>query len=274
MDQRGRGETITEGLDKMFAQKIKEQEVASEPKVNQQRENSIFDKNLLIEDASDFSDFADYRRVCVPIRCGSRIGIVCTFAHKDNLNSKFDTFYMTGLRNLLEYKKYIESEKLNFDVGPAYAIAAAIEDGDYSGFLSQFQTSIKINDFEHIFQVKENGDTYHILPDSYETAFGNIEQMGLIRFSILKAFGGSNFIVERNEINKLIIEWLASNNSENAKKLRNILNTSKRNRFKDIEREFSKCIIYENIFERIRTSFELESLVNKLKSCTELNQND
>lgn len=269
---KGRGETITEGLDKMFAQKVKEQEVALEPKTGQQKENSIFDKNLLIEDISDFSDFADYRRVCVPIKCGSRIGVVCTFAHKDNLNSKFDTFYMAGLKNLLEYKKYIESEKLNFDVGPAYAIAVAIEDGDYSRFLSQFHTAIKINDFEHIFQVKENGDTYHILPAKYETAFGNIEQMGLIRFSILKAFGGSNFIMERNEINKLIIEWLAFNNSENAKRLRNILNSSKKNRFKDIEREFSNCIIYENIFERIKTSFELESLVNKLKTYSDSSQ--
>ncbi|MEM4133649.1 MAG: hypothetical protein QXO35_00285 [Candidatus Micrarchaeia archaeon] len=258
----------------MFAQKIKEQEVASESKVNEQRENSIFDKNLLIEDASDFSDFADYRRVCVPIRCGSRMGIVCTFSHKDNLDSKFDTLYITGLKDLIEYKKYIESEKMNFDVGPAYAIAAIIEDGDYYRFLSKFIGKIKMNDFEHIFQVKENGETYHILPSKYETAFGNIEQIGLIRFSIIKAFGISEFTKEKSEINKFIIDWFGQNNSENAKRLRNILNNSKRNRIKDIDREFSNCIIYEGIFEKIKTSFELENLVNKLKLYIESNSKE
>ncbi|MCX8202333.1 MAG: hypothetical protein N3G74_00795 [Candidatus Micrarchaeota archaeon] len=250
----------------MFAQKVKEQNLNAESNASRFPE---LERKLLVEEASDFSDFADYRRVCVPIRCGTRTGVVCTFSHKDNLNSKVDTFYMAGLKNLIEYKKYIESEKMNFDVGPAYAIAAAIEDGDYSNFLLQFQKDVKMKDFEHIFQVKENGNTYHILPSGYDTAFGNIEQMGLIRFSILKAFGGSDFIKERNEINMLIIEWLGSNNSENAKGLRNILNVSKRKSFSGISREFSNCIIYENIFDRIKTSFELESLVSRLKSLTE-----
>lgn len=258
---------ITEGIDNMIGVKLNMQEVASESKVENANSNSSssFNKKLLVEDISEFSDFGEYRKVCVPVSCGQRVGIVCTFAHKDNLDSKYDSFYLAGLKNLIEYKKYIESEKLHFDVGPAYAIATAIEDGDYSNFLLQFQSVMKINDFELVFQVKENGDTYHILPANCDLAFGNITQLSLIKFSILKAFD-IDFLKERSKINNIIIDWLTSNNSENPKKLREILNSAKKNKFINIDREFKNCIIYDNLFDKIKTYFELNNLVEKLQS--------
>ena len=244
----------------MFASSTKEQKKALDSKVD-----SFFDKEPLSEEISDFSDFAEYRKICVPIRCGSRTGLICTYLHKDHMDSSLDPFYLSGFQNLIEYKKYIESERLNFDVGPVYAIASAIEDGDYFSLLKDFQERWKLKEFEHAFHVREDGDSYHILPSTCDTAFGNTEQLGLIRFSIYKAFGGNAFIGNRSDLNKLIAEWIASNNSQNSRKLREILDSAKCKKVKNIDREFSKCILYLNLFNRLKTEIQLDSLVEKLK---------
>lgn len=264
-----------ERLDRMISQKVEEAKpfsfssLSNSPNVS--LNNSFSFKNrVLAEEITDFSDFADYRRVCIPIKCGEKAGVVCAFAHKSHLDSRFDRFYISGLRNLIERKKYTESEKWNFDVGPAYAIASAIEDGDYFEFLKNFQEDeIKLRDFEHIFRVEENGNVYHLLPKCYEIAFGNIEQIGLFKFSIIKAFGDIESLKDKSKVNVALAEWLSSNKNENAVRLREILNSSKQDCFEGIPRTFSNCLIYKNLLNRLITSFQLDSLISKLKELNE-----
>jgi hypothetical protein len=232
-----------------------------------QNNSSLSKKEILSEDINDFSDFTDYRRLCLPIRCGSRVGIVCTYSNRNNLNENYDRFYRAGLKNLIELKKYTESEKYGFDVGPTYAIAALIEDGEYNLFLNQFNSeSLKLTPFEHVIQIRENGNTYHILPVEDYVAFGNIEQIGLIRFSVFQAFSINPLDINKEEMYRKISDWISSNNFENAKKFREILNKCRIKKIEGIEREFSKSLIYENLFNRIKTEFQLNELLSKLEN--------
>ena len=218
------------------------------------------------EDIMDLTDFTDYRSVCLPVQCGPKFGIVCTFSHKDNLNDVYDTLYRVGLKDLIERKKHIESEKLNDDVGPAYTVATLIEEGEYQQFLYGLGARNTSNGFEHVVQVKQNGAVYHMLPLQDECVFGNIEQLGLIRFSIFQAFRDKPLAATRDEINEAAREWIMSNNSQNARKFREILVSSRTDRIKDMERKFSNCAIYSDIFERIKTEFQLQQLLEILSS--------
>gem|GEM_PF-3630963 len=278
-----RGETIyrLDRLGNMFLKEIEyKPEYKSEKKEFSQLQETkekpkmpdVLSDNLDPSDL-DLSDFTDYRKTCLPIRCGSRFGIVCTFFHKDKLSSEIYSFYRKGLKNLIEFKKYIESEKYGFDVGPAYAVAAMIEDEDYRKFLSQFESSLSFSSdiqYYHVLQVRERGKTYHILPAEDDLLFGNIQQLGLIKFSVLQAFQttferpDNPNEISKQEINKMIIEWTLSNNKQNPAMFRNILISSKRNKIDGIERTFDSCIIYENLFETVRVKFEIDHLIQKV----------
>ena len=242
------------------------------PEISQKQINANNNSQIAIwprlevkaETILDLTDFTDYRSVCLPIQCGPKFGIVCTFSHKDNLNSQHDTLYRAGLKELIEKKKHIESEKLNDDVGPAYTVATLIEEGEYQEFLTGLGSRISSNGFEHVIQVKQNGAIYHMLPLQDESIFGNIEQLGLIRFSIFQAFRDKPLTATKDEINEAAREWILSNNSQNAKKFRQILIESKVDRIKDMGRQFANCAIYSDISERIKTEFQLQQLLEKL----------
>lgn len=218
------------------------------------------------EGPMDLSVFADYRSVCLPVKCGStRSGIVCAFSHRDHLDERFDKFFKEGLNGLIEFKKHVESEKLGFDVGPAYAVAALIEDGDYARFLKRFETeSSQLTGFEHVLQIKENSSTYHILPIDDELIFGNVEQGGLMRFSVFRALQG-NAPVVKDVIRKKEIEWFMDNDELNRKKFRQILNGSMISRIDGIDRQFEKCSIHINVLERVKQEFELQQLLEQFE---------
>jgi len=258
---------------------LKEIEYKPETKCIQPERKELKFPDVLIENLDlsdlDLSDFTDYRRTCLPIKCGSRFGIICTFFHKDHLSSDMYVFYRKGLKNLIEFKKYVESEKYGFDVGPAYSVAAIIEDGDYRKFLSQFESSFHLPSnlqYYHVLYVRECGKTYHILPVEDELMFGNIQQLGLIQFSVLQAFKTSfdrpynHNEISKNEINKMVVDWVLKDNKKNPSIFRSILTNSKRNKIEGIDRTFESCIIYENVFEAVRIKFEIDLLVKKINN--------
>lgn len=212
----------------------------------------------------DLSSFADYRTVHLPVQYGPRTGHVYAFSHKDHLDERFDKLYKECLRNAIEVKKYIESQKAGYDVGPAIAVASLIEDGDYARHLKLFETDdVALRGFEHVLFVKENGHSYHLLPAEYECAFGNTEQVGLIRISIALAFGGDLDSLPKEVQNEKAKEWIMSDNERNCRIFRRILNESRIFRLEGSEREFSNCIIHENVLGRIRREFALQQILDQ-----------
>jgi len=92
------------------------------------------------EGTIDFAKFADdYTMIRVPIICGSSMGDIYIFSHKeDQIHEDFIKLYRAKLCNQINTKKHIMSEKAGGDVGPVVAVASFIEEGDYDKFLVLF----------------------------------------------------------------------------------------------------------------------------------------
>lgn len=212
----------------------------------------------------DLAEFAGYKTVEVPISYGTRMGAVYIFLKPDRLDEKCGNFYKEGLRNAINVKKYLESEKVGYDVGPAIAVASLIEDGDYGRYLKLFETeNSKSNEFEHVFFVRENGHSYHILPIDDDLVFGNIEQLGLLRFSLALAFGGNLESLPKEIINEKIRDWILENNYQNAKVLREIIIESRVTHIDGWSRKFYNCVVYANLLKRIKEEFAFQQFLEE-----------
>jgi hypothetical protein len=230
--------------DQGFAQKG-ENTASQDSKVQPRAGNPLVDEKLFDPESS----FLPYECVRIEVACGDRPGDVFTFSHKNHLNLNKDLldFYKDGLKTLIETKKYLIFLDEKRDVGPTVAIARIIEDGDYANFLQIFNTqSITFDGFEHIFVVREGDVTYHIVPQEYFRAFSNLEQYGLIGYSISKSHCDPSNDEERRKVED---RW-----QEHAKEFDEILSAC----LNDSNMPYEKCFVYKNLSKRLRETYLAE----------------
>lgn len=215
----------------------------------------------------DIAEYADHITINVPIAVGQKIGHVYIFSHREHLREGIINFYKDGLKNQIEVKKYIVSEKVGYDVGPLIAVAELIEDGDYGRFLKIFETEkVKLTGLEHVLLVEERGRFYHLLPAEDVSALANYEQIGLIRYSIYSSLkeGVVNGDFSEDIIFR-IIAWITSHDID-FKKFRDFFESCRINRIEGYDREYKYCIIFDNLFEMLKQKFRLQEPQQELSN--------
>ncbi len=240
-------------------------------------------KKTLLENISDFLNIAGFKSINIPIICGEKSGEAFIYFRKrdlKNLSRDFVENYKICFGELVNAKKWIESEKEKRDIGIAESIARLFEDGDYDKFLhvlneekieyikeiieqgkiSHFLKLLTLYNrkFEllHLVLVKEEGDYYHILSCEKEASkLAIAEQVGLIKYSIFvhrnndwKKDGKS----EKSEKNKIVFDWI----NKNAEKFRKIFNECRINSFGN-GRTYHNCFIFKNLIKRINEELEI-----------------
>jgi hypothetical protein len=243
-------------------------------------------KKLKLENVTDFVRFANYKTLPVPnIQCGDVIGKAFIFfdkKHIASLGKEFIDNILLCLGEVINVKKWIESQKENRDVYTAEATARLFEDGDYYRFLNfvenkdteeikkileegKYSKFLKVfsgqkaefNGFEHILLIKQDGKSYHIMPAKYDAAFANFEQMGLIKYAIYQSVQDPeilHWLTGRKEIDQkytnMIAEWASQDEKSNATIFRKgVLKESRVYKFNGWSREYSKCIIFQDVIE-------------------------
>jgi len=246
--------------------------------------NGFRHKKLKLESVTDFVRFANYKTLPVPnIQCGNVIGNAFIFfdkKHIASLGKEFIEGYLLCLGEIINVKKWIESQKEQRDLGTAEAAARLIEDGDYDRFLNfvenrdyeeikkileegKYSRFLKVfsgykaefKGFEHILLIKQDGKSYHIMPAKDNTAFANFEQMGLIKYSIYQSVQDPeilHWLTGRKEIDpkytNMIAEWASQDEKSNATVFRKgILKESRIYRFNGWSREYNQCIIFQDV---------------------------
>ncbi len=133
----------------------------------------------------DFIEFEDYSRLMIPVRCGpTRPGIVKNFMHNSRTANELES-YVAGLTNLIEIQKNEYSQRGNFDVGPAIAMATIVNDNLHRGVILPGKEPL--TPLEQIFEVEEGNDIFHIIPKRSLLSYKMGEERGLIMFSIYES---------------------------------------------------------------------------------------
>lgn len=223
--------------------------------------------------------FADYITVVISVRCGSKAGDkngrVYAFFNKSHIDPDLVGQYKGILSDYIEKKKWIESEPRKTDVGPALAIARMIECGDYADFLQRFKNdNFELEPMEHVLLVVEGGKYYHILPTDDLCAFRNVEQVGIMGYSIFSALKSKlngpideqlrkvamDWIVEHR---KIAMEWIQDEDGGNlnASEFRKMLRATEDGgcRLKRLDnQEFQKCLIFDGLLQRVKEKAKKE----------------
>jgi len=248
--------------------------------------NGFRHKKLKLENVTDFARFANYKTLPVPnIQCGDVIGKAFIFLDKKHIASlgkEFIENLLLCFGEVVNVKKWIESQKEGRNVGTAEAAARLIEDGDYLRFLNfvenkdteeikkileegKYSRFLKVfsgykaefKGFEHILLIKQDGKSYHIMPSKEDTAFANFEQFGLIKYAIYQSVQDPeilHWLIGRRELDpkyaNMISEWASRDEKSNATIFRKgVLKDSRIYRFNGWSREYSQCIIFQDVIE-------------------------
>ena len=204
-----------------------------------------------MDQVKDFAQFLNYKTIDVPVQCGSKNGKIYTFSHQDHLKNSLLKDYREELQGLIEKKKYLDSVKSRYDIGPTIAVANLVEDGEYAEFVKKHNhDDLKLTGLEHVIRVEEffKGDnTSHlILPLDEDQDFINKEQLALMRYSIYF----KKLTDPTKDLNQGAKEWVLEN--KNAEVFRNeVLKSSRVYQIEGCSRVYSNCAIYKNLFREI-----------------------
>jgi len=205
----------------------------------------------------EFARFANYIAIEIPVSCGNQKGKVYTFSRKDHLKNGLLKEYKEKLSDLIEKKKYVDSQFFSFDVGPTIAVADLVEEGEYQNFIKSYNSEhLQLTGLEHVLKVQENGYSHHILPLEDEGNVFNNLQMGLMRYSIY-------FRLLNNpdkDPNEEALKWIIEDSEENAKRFREILESTscKVNHINGFPKIYKNCTIYQDLGKRVTEIFKLK----------------
>jgi len=139
-------------------------------------------KEIKLEDKIDYAVITEYLIRKIPIECGQKKAEVSFYSHEDHMHKDFMAIYETGLKKQIEMKKHILSEEANKDIGPVFAVARYIEDGDYDKFLAIFDILLSINISSELMAEGEYAPLLNIFnkpltDDSCNQFFRNIQSL-------------------------------------------------------------------------------------------------
>lgn len=206
----------------------------------------------------DFAQFLNYKTIEVPVQYGDKTGKIYTFSHQNHLKNGLLKNYKEALKEIIEKKKYTDSEKSCQDIGPTIAVANLIEDGEYAEFIKQFNhDNFQLRGLEHVLRVEENffgKDISHTIMPLYEDHdFANEEQLALMRYSTYF----KRLTDPTKDLNQGAAEWVIDN--KHAEVFREeILKDSRVYTIEGCNRTYSNCAIYRNLFSEIIKKFSMD----------------
>ena len=155
----------------------------------------------------DFVEFDSYGRVRIPVKEGERKGEVRSFLHTSRSPEQIGS-YVLGLQELIEKQKYVDSIIASEDIGPAKAVANAMEHGNHQRFLEEIlaRSGLVLSGVEKTLEVQEGDDIYHILPRDSSMSLKLVEQRGLFIFHLYDQFQKSG-VLDKTEA----YQWLHNN---------------------------------------------------------------
>jgi hypothetical protein len=198
----------------------------------------------------DLAEFDSYGRVKIPVCEGDVKGEVRSFIHNGRSAEQIGA-YVLGLKDLIDKQKYLDSVIARGDIGPAKAIANAIEYGHHQRFLEDISTNsgLELNGIEKTLEVKEGEDIYHILPKDSLISLKCVEQRGLVIFHLYRRFQESGMYDKREAA-----EWVKNNCGP----FRDLMIDCKPKE-KEYLFGYSNCDIFKNLCKRTIEKFVIDS---------------
>lgn len=199
----------------------------------------------------DLAEFDSYGRIKIPVIEGDIRGEVRSFIHNGRNDDQVRE-YVSGLQDLIEKQKYLDSITAKGDIGPAKAIANAIEYGHHQRFLDYIaeKRGLVLKGIEKGLEIQERNEVYHIIPKDRDSLsdFKCIEQRGIVIFNLYSKFQETGIYDKKEAYN-----WLTSN----CGKFREILEKCEPGEGEELF-GYSNCKIFKNLCKRVAEEFKID----------------